>query len=284
MVRMRWIAALVCMMAGAAVAAAPERLDPVSVGIAFENTAFVIGEDIPARVLVRNNTSQTLTLGRGTVPAGVLDVSHAGDPRRESLALDKGGCIPRPLTLRGGEERVFDINIAQASNLRRQGKYFVTFGAIVGGYRYDTKVRVLEIVPGTPVSEGVQMFTRDPRRQRRLSLVRWPRGHIDRLFLRIEDTPDGRYFPTVMIGAYLPLVKPRMNIADNGEIMVMHRATPEYYVRNVFWSLPNDFVRRSTQKLLDPATADTARLNGLRKDLDEVIEKNEKLKEALRLR
>jgi hypothetical protein len=75
-----------------------------------------------------------------------------------------------------------------------------------------------------------------------------------------------------------------MNIANSGEITVLHRATPEYYVRNVFWSLESEFIRRSTQNLLDPATADSARLNGMKADLEEVVEKNDKLKEAIRLR
>ena len=44
------------------------------------------------------------------------------------------------------------------------------------------------------------------------------------------------------------------------------------------------FIRRSTQNLLDPATADSARLNGMKADLEEVINKNDKLKEAIRLR
>jgi hypothetical protein len=107
---------------------------------------------------------------------------------------------------------------------------------------------------------------------------------VDRIFLRIEDIPSGVVFPTVMLGAYLPLSKPRMNIAPSGEITILHRATPEYYVRNVFWSLEEEFVRRSTQNLLDPATADTARLNGMKADLEEVIDKNDRLKESLRLR
>jgi hypothetical protein len=78
-----------------------------------------------------------------------------------------------------------------------------------------------------------------------------------------------------MLGAYLPLVDPRINIAENGEIVVLHRATPEYFVRNVFWSLPNDFVHRSQISVVDPSTADTARLHGLKDDFDEIIRKDE---------
>ncbi len=280
---MRSIFAL-CLLLGGSVFAEETRLSPVSVGIAFEHSSYVIGEDVPVRVLVRNNTPAELTLGRGSSLSGIFSVSRVGDPLKQSLALDPKGCLPRPLKLAPNEERVFDLNLAEAANIHTSGKFFVTFGAIVDGIRYDTKVKALEVVPGTPVSEGVQLFAKDPARQRHFKLVRWPREHVDRLYLRIEDTPDGQVFSTVMLGAYLPITKPRMNIATSGEITVMHRATPDYYVRNVFWSLPTEFIRRSTQNLLDPATADTERLKGMQGDLNRIMDKSEKAREALRLR
>ena len=253
----------------------PKRLAPVSVGIAIESGSYVLGETLPVRVLVRNNTPAPLTLGKGDHPAGAFEVIRHGDPQRRNLAREPNGCLPKPLTLKPNEERVFDLDLSVAADLSRQGKYLVTFGAIVHGVRHDTQPKAVDIVPGSVVLEGTQLFANDPTRQRHFTLVRWPRDHVDRLFLRVQDTPDGRRFPTVMLGAYLPLVTPRLNISPSGEIVVLHRATPEFYVRNVFWSLPAEFVRRSTQSLLDPATADTERLNGMRADLDAIIQKNE---------
>lgn len=260
------------------------RLRPVSVGIAFEHTSYVLGEDIPVRVLVKNNTTSELNLGAGNMPSGLFVVANTNDPQRQNLAKDPMGCLPKPLTLAPNEERVFDLNLTQAVALSETGKYFVSFGVIVKGMQYDTKIKALEIVPGTIVAEGVQLFKKNPNIQRHFTLVRWPRDHVDRLFLRIEDTPTRQFYPTVMLGAYLPLVKPRMNIATSGEVTILHRATPDYYMRNVFWSLPSEVVRRSSQNLLDPATADTARLRGMQKDLNEIVEKNDRVKEALRLR
>lgn len=260
------------------------RLRPVSVGLALENTSYILGEDIPVRVLVKNNTTDDLTLGIGETPSGLFVVSNTNDPQRRNLAKDPKGCLPKPLTLKPNEERVFDLNLTQAVTLSESGKYFVAFGVVVKGMRYETKVKAIDIVPGTIVAEGIQLFKKNPNLQRHFTLVRWPRDHVDRLFLRMEDTPSREFYPTVMLGAYLPLVKPRMNIAQNGEVTILHRATPDYYVRNVFWSLPSEVVRRSTQNLLDPATADTERLKGMQKDLNEIVEKNDRVKEALRLR
>lgn len=258
----------------------PKRLAPVSVGIAIESGSYVLGETLPVRVLVRNNTPAPLTLGKGDHPAGAFEVIRHGDPQQRNLAREPKGYLPKPLTLKPNEERVFDLDLSVAADLSRQGKYLVTFGAIVHGVRYDTQPKAVDIVPGSVVLEGTQLFANDPTRQRHFTLVRWPRDHVDRLFLRVQDTPDGRFFPTVMLGAYLPLVTPRLNISPAGEIVVLHRATPEFYVRNVFWSLPAEFVRRSTQSLLDPATADTERLNGMRADLDAIIQKNESQRKA----
>lgn len=273
---------VVC-LAAFATAQQSRSLDPVAVGIALDVNSAVLGEEIPVRLLVRNNTTRDMVLGQGTLPAGVLEVSRVNDPSRTPLAAPAAGCLPRPLKLAPGEQRVFPINLSRAVNLREQGRYFVTFGAIYAGKRYDTQVKVIEVVPGHLIAEGNQLFAKAPGRQRIFKLVRWPRDHVDRIFLRIEDS-DGRRFDTVLLGAYLPLMKPRLNIADNGEITILHRATPDYYVRNVFWSLPNEFIRRSTVNLLDPNTADTARLNAMREDLDEIIQKNDKLKEAIRLK
>lgn len=273
-----------CFGAVTLLASTSKHIRPVSVGMAFDTLSYVMGEEVPVRLWVRNNTATTLTLGKGNTPAGVLEVSRVGDSLKRSLALDAGGCLPRPLQLKPGEERIFRVDVSKAAAIFNEGKYFITFGVIFRDMRYETEVKVLEIVPGSLISEGVQLFASDPYRQRHFKLVRWPRDHVDRIFLRVEDTPTGMVFPTTMLGAYLPLSKPRMNIAPSGEITVLHRATPEYYVRNVFWSLESEFIKRSTQNLLDPATADTARLNGMKADLDEVIDKNDKLKESLRLR
>lgn len=266
-------------------AAEPQQaLRPVSVGMAFESLSYVIGEEVPIKLWVRNNTPGTLTLGKGSMPAGTLDVKRLEDRNRTPLARDPGGCLPRPLQLKPGEERTFQIDLTKAADISVEGKYLITFGVIVRDKRYETEIKVLEVVPGSLISQGVQLFSSNPNLQRNFKLVRWSRNHVDRIFLRVEDVPTGTVFPTVMLGAYLPLSKPRMNIANSGEITVLHRATPEYYVRNVFWSLESEFIRRSTQNLLDPATADSARLNGMKADLEEVVEKNDKLKEAIRLR
>lgn len=281
------LAALVAALSTSLLIAAPtdnRPLDPVSVGLGIPNKSYVQGEPLPIQVLVRNNTPADLNLGQGNLPAGVVSVTRVGDSTKRSLARDPLGCLPRPLVLKPNEERVFSVDLEQAANIHEPGKYFVSFGVVCQGRRYDTVVSAIDIVPGYIIAEGTQVFAKEPTRQRHFKLVRWNRERTDRLFLRVEDTPDGQYFPTLMLGAYIPLVKPRLNIAPNGEITVLHRATPEYYIRNVFWSLPKEFVRRSTQNLLDPATADTERMNGMRKDFDEVIEKNERLREAIRLR
>lgn len=268
----------------AAPSTGPQHLDPISVGIGIPNKSYVLGEPIPVQLLVRNNTPAPITLGKGNFPAGTFIVTKVGDLSKRTLARDPLGCLPRPLTLQPNEERLFTVDLEQAANFRDGGRFFVTFGALYNGIQYNTAVQSIEIVPGYILAEGTQVFAKDPNRQRHFTLVRWSRDRVDRIFLRVEDTPDGRYFPTLMLGAYIPLMKPRLNIAPNGEVTILHRATPEFYVRNVFWSLPQEFVRRSSQNLLDPATADTARLNGMQKDFDEVIEKNERFREAIRLR
>ncbi len=271
-----FLASLVCLLAVTVVAATKASVSPIAVGIAIDETSYVVGEDIPVRVMIMNNTPYDVILGRDKTPVATFEVRKYQSKETLPLHVDSTKLgLPTPLKLAPNQKRVFTVKLTNAVNMREEANYLVTFGAIYKGMRYDTECKMVQVVPGMIVSEGLQLFKKDPNRQRHFTLVRWTRQHVDRLFLRVEDSPDGQYFPTVMLGAYLPLVKPRLNIAANGEIVVLHRATPEYYIRNVFWSLTSDFVQRSQVTILDPSTADSARLNGLKSDFDNIIKQDE---------
>lgn len=274
---MKSLLTLLCTLTLTTLIAAPRNsVDPIAVGIDIDHTSYIVGEDIPIRVVIANNTPYEIVLGRDNTPSATFEVRKYKS--KDTLALpvfpERLG-LPSPMKLAPNQKRVFTVKLTDAVNLREEANYLVTFGAIYKGIRYDTDCKMVQVVPGMIVSEGLQLFKTDPSRQRHFTLVRWTRQHVDRLFLRVEDSPDGQYFPTLMLGAYLPLVKPKMNIAANGEVTILHRATPEYYVRNVFWSLTSDFVQRSQITILDPSTADTARLNGLKSDFDALIKQDE---------
>jgi hypothetical protein len=244
--------------------------------MAFDYPSYIVGEEIPVKVMIRNNTPFDITLGRGETPVADFEVKRYYTSSSFPLRVDRTKIgLPKPLHLKPNQTRNFTLKLSAAVDIQKEGSYVVTFGAIYSGIRYDTESKLINVVPGMVVAQGLQLFKNDPNRQRQILLVRASRDKTERLFIRIEDRPDGRFFPTVMLGAYLPLVDPRINIAENGEIVVLHRATPEYFVRNVFWSLPNDFVHRSQISVVDPSTADTARLHGLKDDFDEIIRKDE---------
>jgi hypothetical protein len=267
-------------------AAKDDGTNPISVGMAFDYPTYIVGEEIPVKIMIRNNMPFEIILGRGETPVVDFDVRRHHSDSAFPLVTDcsKLG-LPKPFRLLPNQTRTFTLKLSAAVDIQREGSYLITFGAIHNGIRYDTESKLIHVDPGMVVSTGLQLFKNDPNRQRQIYLVRASRDKTERLFLRVEDKPDGRFFPSVMLGAYLPLVEPRMHIANNGEIVVLHRATPEYFVRNVFWSLPNDFVHRSQVSVVDPSTADTARLHGLKDDFDEIIKKDEeRRKERLRSR
>lgn len=267
-------------------AAKDDATNPISVGMLFDYPTYIVGEEIPIHVMIRNNTPFEIVLGRGETPPANFEVHRYYSDSAFPLRTDRSKIgLPVPLKLAPNQTRNFTLKISNAVEMQKEGTYIVTFGAIYNGIRYDTESKLIHVIPGMVVSQGLQLFKNDPTRQRQFFLVRSSREQTERLFLRVEDKPDGRFFPTVMLGAYLPLVEPRMNIAENGEIVVLHRATPEYFVRNVFWSLPKDFVHRSQISVVDPSTADSARLHGLKDDFDEIIKKDEeRRKERLRNR
>lgn len=248
--------------------AEPRKLDlTISVG-----GTFVLGEPIIASVTIANNTIGDISFDEqhpGTTIT--FDVRDSDDTNPLPLRQEGKALLAKPFVLPANETLIGDYRIDKLVDLTQVGRYFVTFKATYQGIVYATRVRMVELVPGFVLGEGVQLFSKHPNLQRQFTIVRWPRQHVDCAFLRIVDKPTGRQFETINLGPYLGLNKLKMNIAPNGEITTLHRATPDHYIRHVFWSLPEEVVHRSKIQLVDPNASGGDRLTDLRKYVEGAV-------------
>ena len=54
-----------------------------------------------------------------------------------------------------------------------------------------------------------------------------------------------------------------MSVLPSGEVITLHRATQDAFIRTVFWSLPEAFEFQEHEEMLDPDVAGTARVKEL---------------------
>lgn len=247
---------------------------PIDLEFDFAVYDYIVGEPIQATLKVRNQSMRQITLGiPGSPEALRLEIRRLKDQDLLEAATD-GNIITAAVTLKPGDlyEKSFICN--ELYDLSVPGKYLVSAVTVAFDQQYESKPRILNIVPGIPLKKATQMFSSNAGLQRTFSLVTWRRNEYDSLFMRIQDTPTGKIWNTLYIAPILRQNDPRIDVAPTGEITILHRSSQYHYQRTLLWSLPDEVLVRARDLLRDPDNAMAARLNNLETDIKAEAEKN----------
>ena len=112
------------------------------------------------------------------------------------------------------------------------------------------------------VGRAMQMFKNSPGLKRTFEIVYWMRGQNEHIFLKASDE-GGRIWRTTDLGSLLRITEPKISVMPNGEVVVLHRATQNQFMRSVFWSLPNALDFRKQETMVDPDVAGSERMRDL---------------------
>lgn len=249
-------------------------ITPIDVTFDFAVCDYVVGEPVEAILEIRNQSTRQLTLGiPGSPEALKLEIRRLQD--NDLLETPTGGNIlTTAITLKPGDlyQKKFICN--ELYDLSEPGKYLVTVTTVAFDQQYQSKPRILNVVPGIPLKKATQMFSSNTGLQRTFSLVTWRRNEYDSLFVRIHDTPTGKIWNTLYLAPILRQNDPRIDVAPTGEVTILHRSSQYYYQRTLLWSLPNEVLVRARDLLRDPDNAMAARLSNLETDIKAEAEKN----------
>lgn len=223
-------------------------------------SSFVKGEPVVVQMEVVN-------VGRSLVQTGpgkdrfFVEVSF--ENRYNELTPVTKAPFARPFRLEPGKKHVSKIELDKWFSLFKEGKYYAQLVLVAGDNRYESVKKTFDIVPGVPVKEGVQMFVSRQKLKRIFKVVHWDRNRVARLFLRIEDEPAGVVWDTIDLGPHLKSSDPKLDIAADGEVTIVHRATQDAFHRTVLWSLPDSLEIAERDSLLDPEVSASQRVRAL---------------------
>jgi hypothetical protein len=225
----------------------------IEVSLKLATGVYIVGEPIKAELQVENRLTGDFCT---RAPLGedrlLLEVSNS--PHDQLTPLQDDPNI-EPLTLIGGDTWKGMAAIEQRFPLRTPGRYFVVLVAIQNDRRYTSVRRSFDVVPGLELKSALQLFAKGDVRSRRFALVYWAREQQEILFLRMEDDPATRTWETIRLGPLLRTSDPRIDIAPDGTVTVMHRATQDAYLKTIIRSQPGSVEVTSQEQLLDPAAS-----------------------------
>ena len=233
----------------------------VDVKLELAYTVYIVGEPVLVQVTGSNGLRDTLTFD-GESPDRLLFKITTEDPN-EYLTPTSERPIASGITLKTGEGFKRKVELDKWFPLLKEGRYLVRALILHQGVRYESQKKSFDVVPGIQVAEGTQMFVKPAELKRSFKLVYWHRNKVERLFLAVKDEPTGFVWDTTDLGNLLHGSKPKLDIAPDGVVTVIHKTSPESFIRTVLWSLPKSLEVVERNPLLDPEISASQRAKSL---------------------
>ena len=243
----------------AAFAAPPQS--EISVKLIPDRREYIVGERIRAVVDVANSSADSIDVGKpGSADVLRIEVFRA----RDMASRDRVGNKPfvAPFMLHSSEGQKLETFIGDHFPLHDPVRYLARAVLIHAGSRYESSLVSFDVVPGMTVGRAMQMFKNSPGLKRTFEIVYWMRGQREHLFLK-ASYEGGRVWRTTDLGGLLRITEPKISVMPNGEVVVLHRATQNQFMRSVFWSLPNALDFRKQETMVDPDVAGSERMRDL---------------------
>lgn len=234
----------------------------LNVGLTLAYNVYVIGEPVLVQVEALNATRDLIDVGSPESKDQVL-IEITKDGQYNPVRAISDGPVAGAFQLKPSQTIRHKVELDKRFSLLQEGKYVVRVVFVHAGMRYESSKKSFDIVPGIPLAEGVQMFVGHPDLRRSFKLVYWHRNQVDRLFMRIEDSPGARVWDSIDLGNMMRGLPPKLDISPEGEVTVVHRATQDAFGRTLLWSLPDAVEVVERNSLMDPGISATQRVKSL---------------------
>ena len=252
---------LILFAALSAVAFAAPPQSEISVKLIPDRREYIAGERIRAVVDVANSSADSIDVGKpGSADIFRIEVFRARDMASRERVGNKP--LVAPFVLHSSEGQKLETFIGDHFPLHDPVRYLARAVLIHAGSRYESSLVSFDVVPGMTVGRAMQMFKSSPGLKRTFEIVYWMRGQREHLFLKASDE-GGRVWRTTDLGGLLRITEPKISVMPNGEVVVLHRATQNQFMRSVFWSLPNALDFRKQEPMVDPDVAGSERMRDL---------------------
>ena len=244
-----------------AAAFAATQQSEISVKLVPDRREYVVGERIRAIVDIANSSAESIDVGKpGSADMFRIEVFRARDMASRERVGDKP--LVAPFLLHSSEGQKLETFIGDHFSLHDPVRYLARAVLIHAGVRYESSLASFDVVPGMAAGRAMQMFSNRSGLKRTFEIVYWMRGQREHLFLKASDE-GGRVWRTTDLGGILRITEPKISVMRNGEVVVLHRATQNQFMRSVFWSLPDALDFRKQEPMVDPDVAGSERMRDL---------------------
>lgn len=238
----------------------------ITVTLKMAYDVYVEGERIRVVVDVANASPDVIDCRKATSPDKLnLELYRASD----RYQFEKGSDTPftAGFALLSGEGQKLEAFLGDHFPFHKPTRYFARAVLVHAGMRFESPLRTFDVVPGMKCGSALQMFEGHDDLKREFELVHWGRSRVEHLFLKARDVGDStRRWATTDLGPFLRVTRPKVSVLPTGEVVTLHRATQDSFVRSEFWSIPDAFEFNRHEVMVDPEVAGAERVKEIYKE------------------
>ena len=212
-------------LAAIAFAACAAHSQTVEFELKPSHSTYVTGEPIDFTVRLANVGSTPVVIDDAGPYAGNrlwLEVTTQNGVVVESFAKPD---LAASLMLMPGEAFVEGFEVTDWFPILRQGRYYLRARMLHDGRRYETNLKLIDVVPGLELASATEPVPGRPGHLREVHLVYLAREQREFAFLRCFDDGDAQSTPTLRLGPIVRVTKPTLSIDSDGSIIVRHQST-----------------------------------------------------------
>lgn len=136
------------------------------------------------------------------------------------------------LTVRPGETEDFSVDLRQACDLSRTGRYHADIFVYKGDEVAVSRRMSFSIVDGIEITSTIRALARDQRTPLRFALLYMDRNKRQELFLRVTDPADPvRIVAFVSLGAVVRVAEPTIGFSADDVVTVVQQISRDRYAR-----------------------------------------------------
>lgn len=223
------------------------------------NTVYLTGEPVVANIRIHNRTTRAFQSRKGDADAQLTLQVTRGDDLTPLIPLEADAHIG-DLTLPPGDVWGNKVDVSRLFDVRQQGRYLVRLVTVHDGMRYESFPRAFDVVPGFEITKVLQVFPGTPATQRQLRLAYWVRNQMEEIFLQVTEKPVTRRWRTYSLGPVIRTTAPKLDISPDGLLTIVHRATPDVFIKSQIRSEAQMVTYLGQEKLLDPVASASKRM------------------------
>lgn len=140
--------------------------------------------------------------------------------------------LVRSLSVRPGEAKDFSVDLREACDLTRTGRYHAEVFANRGPETAVSRKLSFSIVDGVEIANSVRALSRDQRRPLRFALLYTDRNKRQELFLRVTDARSpSAVVAFVSLGSLVRVAEPSLSFGADDVVTVVQQVTRDRYAR-----------------------------------------------------